>query len=355
MAACEFGRGASLAKALRWEFWPAWAIYPPVVFWIGLLAMRHRGLAPIVAANPGLEDGGLVGESKFEILRRLPARWTISAALVPPGDASDRARTLEAIMAGREWRYPIVLKPDVGQRGLGVRRVSDRSSAIAYFEAYRAPAIAQPWHPGPFEAGIFYCRHPDQPRGRIFSITDKVFPEVRGDGQHTLEELIRAHPRYRLQAAVFLARHHAIRHTVPADGERVRLGHIGNHSQGALFRDGAHLATPAVEARIDEIARAVPGFFVGRFDIRYGDVHAFKAGLDLAIVELNGVTAESTNIYDPSRSLVDAYRTLFEQWQLIFEIGAANLARGARPIPMGRLTQLAWGHLTDRRVFPVAG
>jgi hypothetical protein len=42
-------------------------------------------------------------------------------------------------------------------------------------------------------------------------------------------------------------------------------------------------------------------------------VGRFEARDDLAIVELNGATAESTNIYDPSRSLLAAYRTLFAQ------------------------------------------
>jgi hypothetical protein len=44
-------------------------------------------------------------------------------------------------------------------------------------------------------------------------------------------------------------------------------------------------------------------------------------GDDFAIVELNGASSESTNIYDPSRSLFQAYRTLFRQWALVFRIG----------------------------------
>ena len=71
-----------------------------------------------------------------------------------------------------------------------------------------------------------------------------------------------------------------------------------------MFLDGAELITPAVEARIDEIARQVPGFFIGRFDVRYASLEAFRRGDDLAIVELNGVTSESTNIYDPDYGAV---------------------------------------------------
>jgi hypothetical protein len=119
----------------------------------------------------------------------------------------------------------------------------------------------------------------------------------------------------------------------------------GNHAQGTTFTDGAHLLTPALERRIDEIARAFPGFYIGRFDIRYREVSAFTAGQDIAIVELNGATAESTNIYDPGVTLVAAYRQLFLQWRLVFAIGAANRARGALVTPTRRLLAMLTAHV----------
>jgi hypothetical protein len=42
---------------------------------------------------------------------------------------------------------------------------------------------------------------------------------------------------------------------------------------------------------------------------------------------LNGVASEATNIYDERNSLGSAYRTLFAQWRLIFEIGVSNQRR----------------------------
>jgi hypothetical protein len=158
--------------------------------------------------------------------------------------------------------------------------------------------------------------------------------------------LIWRHPRYRMQAGTFLERHGDMRRRVLPAGESFPLAIAGNHAQGTLFRNGRHLITQALEARIDEIARAYPGFFIGRFDIRYRDPEAFKAGLDLAIVELNGATAESTEIYDPDTSLVDAYRQLFRQWLLVFEIGAANRAAGISVTPLPRLVRLVGRHVT---------
>ncbi len=338
----------------HWEFWPAWAVYPPVVAWIAMEAIRSGGLRPITAANPGFADGGLVGESKQEIQSRLPAEWAVPSQAIEPNPADTRASELRRVMLERDWTYPIVLKPDTGQRGVGVRKIADAAAARGYLAQYPHRAVAQPWHPGPFEAGLFYARHPDEPRGRIISITDKVFPVVEGDGRTTLAGLIAAHPRCRLQAGTFRRRHADRLNEVPAAGERVRLAEVGNHAQGTMFLDGRALWTPALEQRIDDIARAVPGFFIGRFDVRYTAVDRFRAGENLSVIELNGVTAEPTDIYDPRRSLTSAYAALFDQWRLVFAIGRANLKRGHRGASAIRLAQLGLAHLTDGRAFPVS-
>jgi membrane protein DedA with SNARE-associated domain len=345
---------ARLARWRRWEFWPMWLFYPPVAAWIGWLALRHGGLSTMAAANPGIPDGGTVGESKAAILTALPAPWTIPHVLVSPGPLEARAqRALEAIDR-RGWRFPVIMKPDVGQRGVGVKLVQTRDAVRGYLAGAEDPIIVQPFHPGPFEAGVFYYRLPDRPAGRILSITDKEFPKVIGDGASTLSQLVWAHPRYRMQADLFLTRHqHRVDDVIPA-GEVVPLAIAGNHAQGTIFRDGSQLVTGALERRIDEIARSFPGFYIGRFDIRYTDVDAFKAGQDLAIVELNGATAESTNIYDPDGSLLNAYRTLFRQWSLVFAIGAANRARGVQGSSIGRLARLAAAHLKARPAFEVS-
>jgi membrane protein DedA with SNARE-associated domain len=337
---------ARLARWSRWEFWPSWLFYVPVTAYISWLAVRHRGLSTVSAANPGMPDGGIAGESKFDILQKLPGQWTVPAILLQSDRAAERLRRLQGECLARGWSLPLILKPDVGQRGAGVRLIPTWDAAADYLEAVSAAIIAQPFHPGPFEAGIFYYRLPEWSRGRVFSITDKRFPVLVGDGVSTIEALIWLHPRFRLQAGTFVARHAAVLTRVLGAGERFLLAIAGNHCQGTTFRDGRHLLTPALERRVDEIAQAYPGFFVGRFDVRYSDVEAFMAGHDLAIVELNGVTSESTDIYDPDGSLFQAYRQLFRQWRIIFAIGAANRARGARVSSGSRLLAILHAHLT---------
>ena len=121
-----------------------------------------------------------------------------------------------------------------------------------------------------------------------------------------------------------------------------------------MFRDGSHFITPELERAVDAIARHFPGFYIGRFDVRYTDVAAFRAGRDLAVVELNGATSESTNLYDPSWSLVAAYRTLFRQWSLLYRIGDANCRRGHAPTTIRELLQLVFSYYRDLQVDPLA-
>jgi membrane protein DedA with SNARE-associated domain len=336
---------ARLARLSRWEFWPTWLFYLPVTVWIAWLTVRYRSLTTITAANPGMPDGGLVGESKFDILQQLRSRWTVPSMRIPKGPIADRFERLRRESDARGWTLPLILKPDVGQRGAGVRLIRTWKAAADYLAVLADAVIAQPYHPGPFEAGIFYYRLPGSARGHIFSITDKQFPVLAGDGVSTIETLIWSHPRFRLQASRFAARHEASLNEVLAAGQLFPLAVAGNHCQGTMFRNGRHLLTPELERRIDDIARSYPGFFVGRFDVRYSDVARFKAGCDLAIVELNGVTSESTDIYDPDGTLFDAYRQLFRQWSIIFEIGAANRTRGVQVSSIGRLFRIVHQHL----------
>src|SRR5438876_5593802 len=124
---------------------------------------------------------------------------------------------------------------------------------------------------------------------------------------------------------------------VPAAGESVQLVEIGTHCRGAIFLNAGDTITPALEEVIDRIARSFEGFFFGRFDIRVPSRQDLMAGRNMKVIELNGVTSEATHIYDPKLSLFDAYRVLFRQWRIAFEIGNLNRARGVRPASVTEL------------------
>lgn len=336
-----------LARVRHHEFWPAWAFYLPLVPWYLLLSLRYRSFTVWTATNPGVENGGgVVGESKARALAQLDPRFAARTTLVLPGPLAERiALALEACDS-----FPVILKPDAGQRGAGVRKALDRADVEKYLAENPGAVLVQPFHAGPFEAGVFFYRLPGEARGRVFSITDKEFPDVTGDGRSTLAVLVRAHPRYRMQARVFLARHAAVANEVIPAGERFPLATAGNHCQGTLFRDGSHLLTPELESAINEALQPFAGFHFGRLDVRYLDPAEFRAGRGFVVIEVNGATSESTNLYEPSWSARRAYAVLFRQWALAFRIGAANRARGHRPLGALALLRLVRAYYRDRRV-----
>jgi hypothetical protein len=244
----------------------------------------------------------------------------------------------------------VIVKPDAGQRGHGVRLAKSDDDVRAYFQEMTRPAILQRYHAGPGEAGILWARMPGEPRGFIFTVTRKVFPVITGNGRDPLDRLIWKHPRFRMQADTFLKRHDAERDRVLADGETMRLAIAGNHCQGTMFLDGADLVTPALEGRIEEIAQSFDGggFDFGRFDIRYTSDEELREGRGFAIVELNGTMSESTNMYDPRRSVWWMYSVLFAHWRLLTRIGAARRRQGVKPMPLRDLIVAAREHYRGR-------
>jgi hypothetical protein len=124
-------------------------------------------------------------------------------------------------------------------------------------------------------------------------------------------------------------------------GELIRLVEIGSHCRGSVFLNGSRLKTSALEEAIDRVSQEHPGFYFGRYDVRTPSIQALQDGF-FRVIELNGVSAEATHIYDPAISVLDAYRVLFRQWRLAFEIGSINRERGARPMPASELANLIW-------------
>jgi membrane protein DedA with SNARE-associated domain len=325
---------AALGRWTRWEFWPAWLFYLPVGLNYLWLAIRYRGFTLPMAANPGIFSGGFVGESKIATLHDLQEtspEFTAEAYLLEGATPIERLASIEQLRAQHRLDFPFILKPDVGQRGVGVKLIRSQEQAAAYLQQTTAPLVIQRYAPGPHEIGVFYYRFPHETRGHIFAITEKIFPTVNGDGRRTIEELVWEDERARFIAETYLRRLGERRSEILPAGESLKLVEAGNHAQGCIFRDGAHLWSVQLERRIDEISQRLDGFFIGRYDIRYASDEDLCAGRNFQIIELNGAASEATSVYDSRNSLFAAYRTLFRQWELVFAIGAANRQRGCPP------------------------
>jgi membrane protein DedA with SNARE-associated domain len=317
-------------RATKWEFWPVWQVNWLVVLyvlWIGVF--RYRKPTLFTAANPCMPDGGFLGESKGDILAGLAG----AGECMPKWDridepsSSGRITAFSKAMENLDLSYPVVLKPDEGQRGAGVKVVRDERQAMAWLKNTSGTAILQEFVSGN-EYGVFYVRRPDEAVGTIPSITIKEQLLITGNGNDSIETLIHAHPRAIVMLGTFLDRFDERLEEVPAEGEVIQLGELGTHARGSLFLDGRHLLTPELASRIQSIADSYDGFYFGRFDIKAPSEESFRKGEGLRVIELNGVTSEETHIYDPKHGLLHAWGTLCRQWRTAFEIGKVNSRNG---------------------------
>ncbi|NGY05454.1 hypothetical protein G7Y85_11795 [Solimonas terrae] len=313
----------------RWEFWPAWLFYIPIVGYILWLGLRFRQPTAFTASNPAFESGGVVGESKTVALAALMDRAPDLVAHFERLDVETPLATrIDRALAFVAGGYPVVLKPDIGARGRGVAVIRDEAALIAYLRSATGDVLVQRYIGGD-EFGIFIYRQPRDGTAVIYSITQKCFPSVAGDGEHSLVELIARDTRARLIAPLLWRRFATRLHEIPARGETFPLVEIGAHCRGSLFLDASSLATPELTDAIARVFAAIPGFHFGRLDLRCPSAAALSAGHELRILEVNGVTAEAAHIYHPGTPLLAGYRSMFRQWRIAFEIGAANAAQGA--------------------------
>lgn len=319
-------RKAALHSWRRWlhfEFWPNWLFYLPVIPIYLYQSAKGKSLLLPFYANPEILNGGLIGESKFEILAWLSHadRATLPAILVR---RSEGAANILSRAQACGISFPFILKPDVGQRGYGVRVIESREDLEQDLSLRDdSPLVVQKLSSMPKEAGVFYFRKPGESVGTIFSITDKVLPSVFADGCSRLGDLILKDKRARVIAQVYFDRLQGQLNDIYPAGHEIQLARCGNHCQGAIFKNGAGLITEALTLRFDAIAKTIPNFHFGRFDIKYRSAESLMAGLDFdfEIVEVNGAGAEATHIWDGNTQLWDAYLTLAAQWGILFEIG----------------------------------
>lgn len=331
------------------EFWPGLYFYLPFyVQWV-LMGLRYLSSGLPTIANPRFPLGGLVNESKLAILDELAGE---SRALIAtyasfprsrpdPADAADpdrvEADTRAALraMQAAGLDFPLVAKPDIGCRGQGVRRPKSEADLRAYIAAFPPGEriILQEWIDLEAEAGVFYVREPDKEKGEIFSLTLKYFPYVFGDGKSTLRELILADPRAGRLPHLYLPRHEARLDDVLTEGEAYRLAFAGSHSRGSIFRNGAAFVTAEMTEAFDRVAKSIPEFYFGRFDVRFTSMEDLQRGRGFRIVEVNGASSEATHIWDRRTTLWQAYRTLWKQFSLLWKIGHQNRRRGHKALP----------------------
>lgn len=268
--------------------------------------------------------GGMLGESKYEVLGKVPHEYTPKTILIslPVSVAEVTARIKAAGLS-----LPLIFKPDIGERGFMVMKVTNESEVKDYLKQVKVRFLVQDLVQLPLEFGVFYMRLPTDNKGKVISLVAKEMLFVTGDGKASLKELIFHSDRAKLQWHKLKNTFHDRLDRIIPLGETIELVSIGNHALGTRFINANHLITGKLSNTFDGISHQICGFYFGRFDLRCSSLENLYEG-NVKIMELNGCGADPAHIYDRDFSLWKALGVLIAHWHRIFKIALANKKQG---------------------------
>ena len=320
-----------LAKIIYYEYWPVTCFYFPLTLYWLLLSLRARSLTYYTAVNPAIEHSGFWGNSKGDVLKLIPSEFL---PLTLYFSSADKTETILTAMQKAELDFPVICKPDKGERGFRVEKINSVNELENYVNTTKGRFIVQEFITFPIELGILYYRLPDGTKSEITSVTKKEFMSVTGDGVSTVKELMNASLRSRFQlenTAIKLGEQ--MKHVLKK-GETLLIEPIGNHCRGTEFINANDLINEQLLTVFDKLASKMPGFYYGRFDLKVKSLDDLYAGKNIKIMELNGIASEPAHIYGKDMNLLKALQSVLFHSNIIFRIAMQNKKRGIQFTPL---------------------
>ncbi|MEZ2334268.1 NRDE family protein [Mucilaginibacter sp. RCC_168] len=308
-------------RLFNWEYWSLNSVYAPILFYWLWLSFKSRSFFFFNAANPQIENGGFAMESKWLIHHQIPKLYKPETFFFKAGTS---VAQIKQVIQQENLNYPLILKPDIGGRGILVKKIHNDPELTKYVQSMKVDFLVQAFIAYKHEVGIFYYRIPGEDKGHISGVVGKEFLTVMGNGRLTIAELLAKEPRYLLQLPELMITHATELQDVLPSGEKRVLVPYGNHVRGAKFIDLGHLISDELTQTIDAVCRQIPEFYFGRMDVMYNTWEELCQGKNFAIVELNGAGSEPTHIYDPKHSIFFAWQEIIRHWKFLHHISTIN-------------------------------
>lgn len=312
-------------KFFSWEYWPMWVVYFPASFYFVYVCLKARSFFFFSAANPSIETGGMFFESKWKIFELIPKQYYPATIYI---DAADDLQSTIQKMTVAGIAFPVIAKPDRGERGWCVKKLNNVIELEAYKRSVVIPFLIQAYSAYPLEFSIFYYRHPNSDKGAVTSVTLKKLLSVTGDAVSTIEQLIERNDRAFLQSAVLKQNEQINFNHILKDEEEEILIPYGNHVRGAMFLDYNNIVDEQLVNTFDTISKSIDGFYFGRYDLRCNSIEDLKQGKNFSILELNGAGAEPAHIYQPGFSFFKAQKVITAHYEMMYEAAKENKKRG---------------------------
>lgn len=312
-------------KLNNYEYWPMWAFYICLFPFYLINVIKHRHLFFFTNVNPGIDEfGGLFFDSKNGIDLILPDKFKPKSKLITD-------ITFEKFCENaNEFQFPVILKPDNGERGKDVYLLNSFEDYKKLHLNYKNYLI-QEYIDTDCEYGVFVVFFPKTNEYKITSLTDKKYFEIQGDGVNSIENLILKKDRGIVSFEKLKNNSKLNFQNIPAKGEIVVIHKMGNHNKGTEFIDIGTKISDKMNEQFSELMQLLPDIQYGRFDVKtnsFSDLETFNY---MKIMEFNGLAAEPIHIYDSSVGFINAIKSFLTHHQYIIDISKYNKSKGITP------------------------
>ncbi len=305
----------------HYEFWPYWVFYFPAYFYYFYLALKSRRWVYFSMLNPCMKFGGAFLSSKHHYLKKIPAVWKPKTLYISDLEAIE---ALKNQLIEMDLSFPLIVKPDMGERGKDVEIVTSQNELENYLATKKQAILVQEYIQYPIELGILFHWDTDG-NPQITSVGKKEFCKLTGDGKRTLETLVKANHRIVHRTSILQERFKNEWNQIIPKGKELLIEPIGNHNRGTTFLDARDQKSQAMLNWVVNCLKSLPEFDYGRIDLKIQNWEAFNNNEGIKILEINGVNSEPIHIYDPSCSIWDAYKSIFSHMHIIYQLSQHKL------------------------------
>jgi|GEM_PF-1273243 D-alanine-D-alanine ligase-like ATP-grasp enzyme len=321
------------------QFWPVFAkFYPQFKYAISI--------------NPGLDGfSGFTGVSKQEIVQRLNPEFR------PDHVFFEEVPTMEELEErfrkendNQPLTFPIICKPDVGERATGVTYMYSREQLEEYLQPIdetlpekkqlklKKERASRNFHLEKFhddrEFALSWTKDPETGEYRVWSVIEKQIPSIIGDGKTTFRELI-AHKvdaieleTDKKEKILKCYSREELNEIIP-EGEEKTMVKTASISYGTKFKkqELTELQIQRLRELLPQLIQNDEGLYQGRFDFRAKDLESLVSG-DLKIIELNGLGGMPMEIYESHLTIEEKYEILFRYFKYLLQLAKRNVEIG---------------------------
>jgi hypothetical protein len=326
------------------KYGDCWEKAPWVVQFLPLIVKHFWHLHLLNAVNPGMDGfSGLTGVSKKSINDRLNDNFRPDNLFFKKVSTTTQVLKAFEEKYKRTLPYPLICKPDIGERATGVTFIYCDEQLQVYLKTARPNFILEAFCDTKREFGLSWIQDPESEEYTIVSLVEKQIPFVVGNGKQALISLVENKCASMKVAPektekILSGFSEQEQKSIPYKGAEITIVRTASISYGTKFKK---ISIPKASRKklsdlIGKMIAEKDGVFVGRFDLRSDSVEDLLQG-KVKIIELNGIGGMPLEIYEPHLSISKKYEILFAYFEDVLAFAKKNIEYG-RGMPANRLS-----------------